>query len=62
MGRNPNPQTQDLSLLGLLDLSITQLDSVITKPSILSYKGYPAQHAFHRSYLTGRNMSAGNRA
>ena len=62
MGRKPNPQAQDLSLLGLLDLSITQLDSVITKPSILSYKGYPAQDAFHRCDLTGRYMSAGNRA
>lgn len=62
MGRKPSVKTQDNSVLGLLDMAMSQLDSVITRPSILSYTPYKAQLDFHSSDAFGRYMSAGNRA
>lgn len=62
MPRKPTVKTQDNSVLGLLDYSISQLDSVLTRPSILSYTPYKAQMDFHESGAFGRYMSAGNRA
>lgn len=62
MGRKPTVKTQDTSVLGLLDMALGALDTALTKPSILSYAPYPAQSNFHHCDLTGRYMSAGNRA
>ena len=45
-----------------MDLAVDQLDVAIHRPNINSYKPYPAQLAFHECNLTGRYMSAGNRA
>lgn len=62
MGRKPTVKTQDTSVMGLLEFAVKGLDSAVTKPTILSYTPYPAQKSFHSCELTGRYMSAGNRA
>lgn len=56
------PVKAETGLLGLMNLALTELDSAITRPNILSYDPYPAQKAFHECQLYGRYMSAGNRA
>lgn len=48
--------------MSLMDLAVEQLDVAIHRPNINSYKPYPAQYDFHTCTLTGRYMSAGNRA
>ena len=62
MPRKPSVKAESNGLLSLMDLAIDQLDAAINRPNIRSYKPYPAQLAFHQCQLTGRYMSAGNRA
>ena len=62
MARKTSLKTEPNGLLSLMDLAVDQLDAAIHRPSILSYKPYPAQLDFHKCELTGRYMSAGNRA
>lgn len=62
MGRKPSVKADPFSLLGLMEVAVQELDSAVTRPNILSYRPYPAQLAFHECPLTGRYMSAGNRA
>lgn len=63
MGRKPAVKAkEDSSVLGLMDLALTELDQAVSRPNILSYEPYPAQLDFHTCPLTGRYMSAGNRA
>ena len=62
MARKASLKTEPNGLLSLMDLAVDQLDAAIHRPSILSYKPYPAQLDFHKCELTGRYMSAGNRA
>lgn len=62
MPRKTSLKTDPNSVLSLLDLAIDQLDVAIHRPNINSYQPYPAQLDFHTCPLTGRYMSAGNRA
>ena len=62
MPRKPSVKADSFGVLGLMDLAIEQLDTAIHRPNINSYRPYPAQLAFHECTLTGRYMSAGNRA
>ena len=62
MARKPSVKTETSTVLGLLDIAVKELDRSITRPNINAYSPYPAQRAFHESSLTGRYMSAGNRA
>ena len=62
MPRKASVKTDPFGLMSLMDLAVEQLDVAIHRPNINSYKPYPAQHDFHTCPLTGRYMSAGNRA
>lgn len=62
MPRKSSVKVDPNGLLSLMDLAIDQLDVAIHRPNINSYKPYPAQYDFHTCTLTGRYMSAGNRA
>ena len=62
MPRKPSVKDTSTTVLGLMDLALAELDQAITRPNILSYRPYPAQLDFHSCTLTGRYMSAGNRA
>lgn len=62
MPRKPSVKQNPSDVLSLMDLAIDQLDVALHRPNINSYRPYPAQLDFHRCPLTGRYMSAGNRA
>lgn len=62
MARKTSVKVDPNSLLSLADLVIEQFDTAIHRPNINSYRPYPAQLDFHTCTLTGRYMSAGNRA
>lgn len=61
MPRKPSVKKPE-GLAGLFQQAIVELDAAITRPNILQYTPYPAQLDFHSCELTGRYMSAGNRA
>lgn len=62
MPRKASVKSDPNGLMSLMDLALDQLDVAIHRPNINSYKPYPAQFDFHTCTLTGRYMSAGNRA
>lgn len=62
MARKPSVKVDQSSVFSLLETAAEQLDTAIHRPNINSYQPYPAQLAFHTCELTGRYMSAGNRA
>lgn len=62
MARKTAVKADPNSIFNLFDLATEQLDVAIHRPNINSYRPYPAQLDFHTCTLTGRYMSAGNRA
>ena len=62
MARKTSVKVDPFSIGSLMEIAIGSLDAAINRPNIRSYRPYPAQLAFHSCLLTGRYMSAGNRA